>query len=443
MPAKFGQEREVPGPRTKTWLERARILHFRTTVDSEVVVQKYEGPFVYDPDGNEYFDGASGVGINSLGGGDSLGHIWEVIENLKKNCGGCGDIGTDWYNTTMVDAAEYILGRITLYNAHNKIYFTGSGTQAVEAALKLVWDYHTENNPERTSIVVWDGAFHGRTGYSIKLIDPLKRVRVERYPMPDYDVIRAPFPSLYDPNSRARMKAFFFGLSREVRKKVAGVFFETIQGEGGIRVSDASALQWWVDAWRNEGATIVCDDIQCGLGRTGSLMSFEQFGVLPDMVTIGKHLGSGVPVAAMIGPDFMEWREKGRHSESFQGSPIAAAAAKATVRHILENEVLRKNKELGLVLERLMKNPIYDLNGVVAVRGMGLMWGVEFTSEELRNLVLKEGERLGLRLIGSGFSYNPTIRFMPPFVATERELEEAISILRQSIARANKKTYSK
>ncbi len=437
MYREVGKWREVPGPKTQEWLEKAQRFLFRTTVESNIVVARYEGPYVYDPDGNEYYDFSSGVGVNSFGGGESLAHVWDAIRDLKRTCGACGDIGTDWYNTSMIGAAEYVVPRIPLYGAENRIYFTEGGALANEAALKLAWAHWSKIGlPNRKAVVCFEGAFHGRTGFVINLLDRRKPERYEFYPRTDYQVIRAPYPAASLENPSQTLKDFMGRTLREERPSVAAVILEIVQGEGGIIIPEGEALRWWVEAWRNEGALIIFDDVQMGLGRTGKLMSYENFGVKPDIVTLSKHFGSGMPVAAMLGPGWANWERNGRQSESFQGSPITAVAVEATLRHVLEHGVIEQNARLGKVLERLLKDALSNSGVVREIRGLGLAWGIEFHKVEIRDLAIWFGERLGLRLAPAGFLWNPTIRLLPSFASKENDLVKGVAILAEAIERA-------
>lgn len=437
MPARAGELREVPGPKTRQWLEDARRLFFRSVVDSEIVAERFAGPYVYDPDGNEYLDFTSGIGVGSFGGGNDIRHIWDAIQDLRGRCGTCGDLGADWYNTEMVRAASYILPRVPLAGGENKIYFATSGTLANEAALTLPWAYfHDRGQVGRKTICCWEGAFHGRSGFMIKLLDPGKQVRFRGYPMPDYPVIRAPFPEASLKNPVQTVKEFLGNIKRGARRKVAAVIMEVIQGEGGIRVSEAEALQFWVDAWREEGALIIFDEVQMGIGRTGKLMSYEHFGVRPDIVTLAKHFAGGIPAAAMIGPAWADWVELGRRAESFQGAPIVAAASHATFKHVFEHGVLWRNQKLGSFLQQLLKARVAEaLDCVKEVRGIGLAHGVEFKDILVRDRVMYHAERLGLRVAGAGFS---SIRILVSFASTPEEIELGVDIFARAIKLATR-----
>lgn len=398
------------------------------------MVKRYRGAYLWDPDENEYLDSTSGIGVCSFGGGDALSDIWDAMSDLRDTCGICGDIGTDWYNSDMIQAAEFILPRIPILSTEKKIYFTEAGTLANEAALTLCWaHFETQGEPKRKAVVCFEGAFHGRSGFVINLLDPRKPERFFGYPISNFSVIRAPFPSKSLKNPLEIMKQFFGRLTRDTRKSVAGVMIEVIQGEGGICIPDGDALRWWCDAWRNEGAPIIADEIQAGIGRTGKLMSYEHFGILPDIATVAKHFGSGVPVAAMIGPANMDWEEYGRRSESFQGSPISARAAQATIRHVYEHQIVERNAAMGDVLTMLLKKEIEPYRCVREVRGIGLMQGIEFQNIEIRNRVKLFAERLGVRVAGAGFAENPTIRLLPSFAMSEGDIGVCINILKRAI----------
>jgi len=437
MGAGIGEWRDIPGPKTAEFIRRAKQTLFTTTVESDIVIERYEGPYLWDPDGNKYLDFASGIGVSSFGGGTALNHIWTALSDLQKTCGTCGDIGTDWYNVEHIRAAEYICQNIPLRSEKKKVYLTEGGGVANEQALKLVWDWwERRGQPDRKAIVCFEGAFHGRNGFVIKLLDPRKEVRFRGYPLPDYTVIRAPFPSLSLENPVRTMQNFMAQISKEMRNKVAAVIFEPIQGEGGITIPDSEAIRWWVDAWRNEGVPIICDEIQAGLARTGKLTACEHFGISPDITTVGKHFASGIPAAAMIGPAEFDWIELGRASESFQGSPISAIAAYATLRHILHHGIVGKNALLGEFLGDRLKERLSSFAGIKEIRGRGLMWGIEFYDSKLRDRVIYYAEHLGLRIAAAGFSENPTIRLLVSFAVYFDTIIQGVDILAAALERA-------
>ena len=436
MRAKIGEWREIPGPESIKWLQRAKRYLFTTTVDSDIIIAGYEGPYVFDPDRNCYLDFASGVGVNSFGGGEkALAHLWETIGSLRYSCGACGDIGSDWFNLPAIKAAQYIEKSITsLVSDRNKVYFASSGERANMAALDLAWNYGGANNFSTRTVVCFEGAFHGRE-FLTKLLDPRKPERFEHYPLADYPVIRAPFPSASLKNPLKTLRNFMDKLSKKERIGVDAVIFEPIQGEGGIVVPDSEALRWWVDAWRNEGVNfIIADEIQTGMGRTGKLMGYEHFGVKPDVVTLSKCLGSGVPVAVMIGPPWADWEKLGRQSESFSGTPLSSAAAHATLQHVLEHGVLEKNQELGEYLGQLLLSELGLFKCIKEIRGKGLMWGVEFCDALFRDKVKDHAEHMGLRVVSAGFSEdNPTIRIMPTYAVNKEELKLGVETLARAV----------
>ena len=434
MGTRTGELREIPGPKTKEWLNTAKKHLFTTTVESDIVIARYDGPFVYDPDENEYLDFASGVGVSSFGGGDGLRHLWNAVEELKTNCGACGDIGSDWYNVPLIKAAEYIIPRIPLYGAENKIDFSTSGARANEAALELGWAYwNSREDFNRKAIICFEGAFHGRTGYVKKFLDHRKPVRFRGYPNSSFTVLRAPFPEESVWDAKGKLENFFMKLPKILRRQVSAVIMEVVQGEGGIRVPDGKALQWWVETWRNENAFVIVDDVQAGVARTGRLMSYEHYDFKPDIVTIEKHFASGVPAAAMLGPAWADWTEHGRHAESFSGTPLIAAAAHATLKHVLEYDVAKRNKKLGEFLRKELVLKLSSCSSVRRTRGIGLMHGVEFKSVEARDAAVKQAERMGLRTMGAGFAENPTIRIMPSFACNEEDIEQGVAILKNAI----------
>jgi 4-aminobutyrate aminotransferase len=394
------------------------------------------GSEVWDVDGNRFLDFAAGIAVASTGHSHP-----KVVKAIQDQAEKFIHISSDFYHEGWVKLAEEI-NRIAPFKEDALSFLTNSGTESVEAAIKLA-RYHTG----RSQFIGFLGGFHGRTIGAVTFTASKPHYHKGFFPLMS-GVVHAPYPNAYHPILATAPgedygEAVVRYMEEEILEKilpaeeVAGVLVESIQGEGGYVVPTPGffpALRALCDKY---GIMLITDEVQSGMGRTGKWWAIENFGVEPDIVCAAKGIGSGVPLGAMIArKSVMDW-PKGSHGNTYGGNPLACAASLATI-DLLENQYLQNATQVGdYTLECLSKIAQHHPS-IGQVRGIGLMIGVEFVKngnanhpdEEIRDRVVDLAFERGLLLLGCGHS---TIRFSPPLCLTQAEAEEGLAIFEEAV----------
>jgi acetylornithine/N-succinyldiaminopimelate aminotransferase len=347
------------------------------------------GCVLTDSDGVEYLDFLSGIAVCALGHCHPL-----VVGAVRTQAARLMHVSNLFTNAPMVRLAE----RLASSSLGGVVYFANSGAEANEAAIKLM-----RKARPRGDIVVVHGAFHGRT-YGALSATPQESKQAPFAPLvPGF----RPVPPTVD------------ALLGAVDERTAGVLIEPVQGESGVHPLGAEVLQAARQACDAVGATLVFDEVQCGMGRTGSLWAYEQLGVVPDAMTLAKGLGGGMPIGALvIGEKLQDVFQPGDHGSTFAGGPVAAAAANAVLDVVDDPAFLAMVRERG---DRLA-TALGGLDGVSDVRGAGLMVACEVAdgAPELARRALFE-QRLVINATGP-----TTLRFLPPLIVSEAEIDDAV-----------------
>jgi predicted acetylornithine/succinylornithine family transaminase len=355
------------------------------------------GCVLVDADGHEYLDFLSGIAVTNVG------HCHpRVVAAVQEQVGRLMHVSNLFYTEPNVRLAARLADR----SLGGVVFFCNSGAEANEAAIKLV-----RKARPRGDIVVVHGAFHGRT-YGALSATPQEAKQAPFAPLvPGFRVV--------SPTAEA--------LRAAVDDGVAAVLLEPIQGESGVNILDDEVLFAAREACDEVGAALVFDEVQCGMGRTGTLWAFEHSGVVPDAMTLAKGLAGGLPMGALvIGPRLADTFAPGDHGSTFAGGPVASAAANATLDVIDDERLLAAVRELG---ERLLEG-LRELPGVVSARGRGLMVAAEVGGDapELARRALLE-QRLVINATGP-----TTLRFLPPLIVSAGEVDEALARLRSLLA---------
>jgi acetylornithine/N-succinyldiaminopimelate aminotransferase len=352
------------------------------------------GCVLVDDEGNEYLDFLAGISVCNTG------HCHpHVVAAIQEQAARLMHVSNLYFNAPNVRLAERLVER----SFGEVVYFANSGAEANEAALKLV-----RKARPRGDIVVFHDAFHGRT-YGALSATPQESKQ-------------APFAPLV-PGFRAIARSVE-AVRAAVDERTAAVLMEPVLGESGVWPMGEELMRAARDACDAVGAALVFDEIQTGLGRTGTLWAYEQSGVVPDAMTVAKSLGGGVPIGALIiGPSLAGVFVPGDHGSTFAGGPLASAAANAALDVLDDEALLARVRDLG---ERLRER-LRELPGVVRVRGVGLMVAIDVTGDapELARRALLE-ERLVINATGPR-----TLRFLPPLVVDAEQIDEAASRLRR------------
>jgi 4-aminobutyrate aminotransferase len=397
-----------------------------------------EGAVVEDVDGNVYLDFSAGIAVAATGHAHP-----EIVRAVTEQASRFLHISTDYYHEPQVALGE-ALAKIAPVGGHARTFFSNSGTEAVEAAIKLA-RYHTK----RFNILAFLGSFHGRTLGSLALTSSRTVQRRGFGPMAS-GVFHAPYANPYRCPTGGAEDAE--GCTRECLSyienqilthlvppdEVAAIVVEPIQGEGGYVVPPASFLQGLAAIAAAHGMLFIVDEVQSGIGRTGKMFAIEHAGVEPDIIIAAKGIASGLPMGVTIArDDVMDW-PVGAHSNTFGGNPVACAAALATLK-LVEGGLMANAADVGVFL--LAK--LADLAGrhpiIGDVRGRGLMIGIELvrnrrTKERAvaeRDALVMAAFRRGLLVLAAGAS---AIRLSPPLVVTRDQAQTAVAILDEALA---------
>jgi 4-aminobutyrate aminotransferase len=397
------------------------------------------GVEVWDVDGNRFLDFAAGIAVASTGHSHPT-----VVKAIQEQAEKFIHISSDFYHTKWIELAEY-LDRIAPFAEDAVSFMTNSGTESVEAAIKLA-RYHTK----RSQFIGFLGGFHGRTMGAVTFTASKPVYHRGFFPLMS-GVTHVPFPDPYRPVILNRSDedsgtAVIRYLEEEIfgriipADEVAGILIEPIQGEGGYIVPPPSFFPRLRELCDRYGILLIADEVQAGVGRTGKWWSIEQFGVEPDIITSAKGIASGVPLGAMVARKSIVTWPKGSHGNTYGGNPLACAAALATL-GLIEDRYMANATEVGdYILDRLQEIQA-DHPSIGCVRGMGLMIGVEFVKDpltkepavELRNRVEDLAFERGLLTLGCGRS---TIRISPALCITQAEAEEGLEIFEEAISLA-------
>ena len=392
-----------------------------------------EGAVVEDVDGNVYLDFSAGIAVAATGHAHP-----EIVRAVTEQASRFLHISTDYYHEPQVALGE-ALAKIAPVGGHARTFFSNSGTEAVEAAIKLA-RYHTK----RFNILAFMGSFHGRTLGSLALTSSRTVQRRGFGPMAS-GVFHAPYANPYrcptagadDGETCARECLSYIEnqiLTHLVAPdEVAAIVVEPIQGEGGYVVPPASFLQGLAAIAASHGMLFIVDEVQSGIGRTGKMFAIEHAGVQPDIIIAAKGIASGMPMGVTIArEDVMDW-PVGAHSNTFGGNPVACAAAMATLT-LVRDALMQNAADVGLFLRGAL-DALAERHRIIGdVRGCGLMIGIELvrnrqTKERAgseRDALVTAAFRRGLLVLGAGPN---SIRLSPPLVITREQAQTAVDIL--------------
>ena len=375
-------------------LEQSSVIHSYARMPVEFV--RGEGARLWDCDGNEYLDFLCGISVTNLG------HCHpRVVEAIRAQAGVLMHVSNLFYTEPAMRLAERLAGS----SLGGKVFFCNSGAEANEAALKLA-----RRAKAGGDIVVLHGAFHGRT-YGALSATPQESKQ-------------APFAPLV-PGFRA-VAPEAGAISAAVDENTAAVLLEPIQGESGVHELSAETLTAARRACDEHGAALIFDEVQCGMGRTGTLWAHQQIGVVPDAMTVAKALGGGLPVGALVtGPRLADVLQPGDHGSTFAGGPVVASAALAALELTSDPGLLARVLELGAMLA----DGLGALPGVTEVRGRGLMLGceIEVPAPDVARRALLE-QRLLVNATGP-----TTLRLLPPLTIGESEVQDALVRLERAL----------
>ena len=374
--------------------------------DRDIVVASGKGARLTDTAGNTYLDFAAGVGVNGLGYGNA-----DVVRAIRRQAGRIVHASNLYHNQPASDLAD----RLVAVSFPGKVFLCNSGAEAVEAALKFA---RRIGGPQgRTELVAFEGSFHGRTMGALSL------TWKEKY--------RAPFEPLV-PGVRFCPWNDLSAARAAIGPKTAAVFVEPVQGEGGVRVAPPDFLHGLADICREAGALLVSEEVQCGLGRTGKMFAYQHAAIRPDILTLAKPLGGGLPLGATILRDELAGAVKvGDHGSTFGGNPVAAAAALVVLDKLGSKDFLAKVEKKGkYMLRALHAMQRRYPQQIFEVRGVGLMAGIEFTNPA--EPILKALRERGILATKAG---DNVLRLLPPLVVKRDDIRSLLTALEAVLAR--------
>lgn len=368
----------------------------------QIVLVKGSGAKVWDSDGKEYLDFVAGIAVCSLGHSN-----FKVVEAIKKQVETLTHVSNLFYIEPQIG-----LARLLVENSFaDRVFFCNSGAEANEAAIKLARKYAHENmGGDRYEIITMIDSFHGRTLATITATGQEK-----------FQKGFAPLPAGFKYVPFNDLSA----LEHAITEKTCGVMLEPIQAEGGIRIPDNNYLRGVRKICNDNDLLLILDEVQVGMGRTGSLFAYENYGVEPDIMTLAKAMGNGFPVGAMLATNKVSAAfVPGSHASTFGGNPLGMAAGLTVMEVLLKEGVLENCKKTGsYLLEKL--NGLKNHHSIIKeVRGKGLIIGMELSIE---------GEDIVKKCMDKGLLINCTcgniLRFVPPLIITEEDVDMAVNVL--------------
>jgi 4-aminobutyrate aminotransferase len=411
----------LPGPKAAALIARdSKAMSPSFTRSYPFVMERGEGCWVTDVDGNRFLDFTAGIAVASTGHSHPK-VVAAVVEQAQRFL---HMSGTDFYYRSEIELAERLEARI-LPGTPAKVFFTNSGAEAIEGAMKLA-----RFNSGRPSYIAFIGAFHGRTFGALSLTASKASQRRRFAPLLS-SVFHAPFPSasrgVTTDDSIARIEELFATVAPP--ESVAAVFVEPIQGEGGYLVPPDDFLPRLRELTKKHGILLVADEVQSGMGRTGKLLAIEHWGVEPDIVCLAKGIASGLPLGAFIArAEQMSW-PPGSHGSTFGGNPVACGAGIATL-DLIENGLMENAARVGAIMQDGLREIALTHKQITDVRGMGLMLAIEFkTSEQAGQLVQSAFEK-GLLLLTAG---SRAVRISPPLVLNPEEAATGLEIIASAL----------
>lgn len=369
-----------------------------------IALVKGKGSYAWDASGKQYLDFVAGIAVCDLG------HCPDELQQVIKE-----QAGLLWHvsNLYWIEPQVKLAEKLTAITGLGKAFFCNSGAEANEAAIKLVRKYfYRKKEADRNQIIVFKESFHGRTLATVTATGQTK-YQEGFAPLPD-GFVYAAYNDL-------------MSVEKLISDKTAAIMLEPVQGEGGIHPADPVFLNSLRRICNREGILLVFDEVQCGVGRTGKFMAYQNYGVQPDIVTMAKGLGGGFPIGAMLASNEAAGGfAPGDHASTFGGNPLATAVADKVTELVSAPAFLENVLKMGGYLRDALEQ-IKD-ERIIGVRGKGLMLGVEFNTpvKDLVQVCMQNG----LLLLGAGPN---VMRFVPPLNINEKEINQAVNIFKQSL----------
>ena len=388
----------------KKYIEETNAGLIHTYNRFPVVFEKGEGVYLYDDEGKKYLDFAAGIAVCGLGYGNK-----KLTDALKNQVDSLMHTSNLYYNTTCGKAASALRAA----SGMDKVFFTNSGTEAIEGVLKAARKYAWKKGTGRYEFIAMENSFHGRSMGAVSVTG------TESYRTPFEPMIGG--VKFAEFNNLESVKAL-------VSEKTCAIIMEPIQGEGGINLAEPEFIEGIRKLCDEEGILLIFDEIQCGMARSGAMFAWQKYGVKPDLMAMAKGIGSGVPVGAFAMTDAVaEFSlEPGDHGSTYGGNPLACAAVAATLEVYEEENLVAHANEIGTYLREQLLELQKECEGLLEIKGTGLIQGIKVRkpAEEVSKAALAEG----LVLISAKGN---VMRIVPPVVIEKEHVDEFIAILKK------------
>ena len=434
------------GEKTKMLFEkRAQYVAQGISNHIPIFIDNAKGSVVQDIDGNVYIDCSSGIGVVNVG------HCEEaVVESIKKQA---EKLIHSCFMVSMYESyvalAEKLV-KITPGNFPKKAMFVNSGAEAVENAVKIARAY-----TKKPGIVSFECGYHGRTLLTMTLTSKVKPYKhefgpfaPEIYKVPSAYCYRCMFGATYPECSMRCLEHFErFFIAESDPSNIAALIIEPVQGEGGFIVPPKEYLPGLADICKKNDIVFIVDEVQTGFGRTGKMFAVENWGVTPDLMALAKSIAGGMPLSAVVGKaEIMDVPTKGRIGGTYGGNPIACAAGLSAIDYMETNDLSKRANYIGAFMTKRLKELQEEYPAIGDVRSLGAMVAAEFVKDRKTKkpagdetpLIMQECFKRGLIALGAGI-YSNVIRFLPPLVLTDKQMEETMSIFEEALRVVYKK----
>lgn len=389
---------------TDQYLTTAAQTLITVTQRPDIVMQRGAGMYLYDTEGTSYLDFIGGWAVNCLG------HCPDVLTQIiSSQASTLINASPAFYNEPMIEFSQLL----AQHSCFDRTFFTSTGAEANEGAIKLARKYGQLNKSGASEIITTWNSFHGRTLTTMSATG------------------KKHWQELFEPKTDGFVKTDFNNidsLKQAVNNNTSAIMLEPIQGEGGVNIADQGYIKEIRRICDAEDILLIFDEIQTGMGRTGSLFCYEQYGIEPDIMTLGKGIGGGYPLAAVLVKDRLDIFEPGDQGGTYTGQPLAMAVGKTVLEEIINRDVINNCRRMGELIRKQLAVDAEKL-GIHNIRGKGLLIAFDLKENDSGELVA--------RCLQNGLIINApgpaTIRLIPPLIVSEKDIEQFFSILKQSM----------
>ena len=389
------------------WISIEKQYYAQTVKRQPVVIEKGLGTRVWDVNGKEYLDFTAGWAVTNIGHSHPA-----IVDAITKQAATLMQTSNAFYTIPQLHLAKLLVTN----SCYDKVFFGNSGAEAIEGAIKLARKYGKINRDGAYEIITAYNSFHGRTMSTLAATGQPHYQETFRPLTPGF--IHVDFNDIDQ-------------IREATSDKIAAIMLEPIQGEGGVNVPDENYL-YEVKKWcEKQGLLFIVDEVQTGIGRLGSLFGYQEYGIEPDVMALAKGLGGGVPIGAFMSKENCMSLEPGDHGSTFGGNALTTAAAYASTKYIIDNNIPDNAKTMGNELMQSLNNPKSVFSCIEEIRGKGLLIAIQFDgdiADKALELVRNEG-------VLSNMVKPNALRLMPPLTITKQEIEEGIERIRKALTK--------